>query len=194
MFDIGIGYGEILLIAVVLIIVVGPEELPGVLRTIGRYVGKIKGIADDFRSQLDEVVRESGVDKIKEEFSSVGDSMEGVVEDLNSPLVDDDILDFEEHNRRVLEREQQEKERLARAAASGAMVMAGEAGAGAVAGLEDHNEGEALPSGSAGDDDQGDGRGPVADEGGEGRDGLMAGSGNSGKMAGGKAGKTAGRA
>ena len=58
MFDIGIGFSELMLLAVLVIIVVGPEELPSLLRTIGRYIGQVKRIAGDFRAQVDEAIKE----------------------------------------------------------------------------------------------------------------------------------------
>ncbi len=66
MFDFGLGTSELLLIAMVALIVVGPKELPGLLRTIGRWVGKIKALAADFQSHLDDLTRETGVKEVKE--------------------------------------------------------------------------------------------------------------------------------
>ena len=46
MFD--IGWSELVVIAVVALIVIGPKELPGVLRTVGHYMRKIRGMASEF--------------------------------------------------------------------------------------------------------------------------------------------------
>ena len=49
----GMGAQEIAIIAIVLIIVVGPDDLPGMLRTVGRWIGSIQSLARDFRRQIE---------------------------------------------------------------------------------------------------------------------------------------------
>lgn len=71
MFD--IGWTEILIIAVVAIIVVGPKDLPGMLRTLGRYAGQLKRTAGEFRSQFDEAIRDSELDELRSTVSDMGD-------------------------------------------------------------------------------------------------------------------------
>ncbi|MCF6199513.1 MAG: Sec-independent protein translocase protein TatB [Hyphomicrobiaceae bacterium] len=98
MFDIGIGLSEILLLAVLVILVVGPEELPKLLRTVGRYIGQVKRVADDFRAQVD--------DAIKEPMEDIQESIAGVSEDLDDdPFGEEDLIDFEEHNQKILDKE-----------------------------------------------------------------------------------------
>lgn len=60
-----VGWTEILVIAIVLIIVVGPKDLPQMLRTFGRMVGKMRGMASDFRQQFDEALREADLDDVR---------------------------------------------------------------------------------------------------------------------------------
>ena len=60
-----IGWAEMLAVAVLLIIVVGPKDLPRVLRATGRWVGKARGMAREFQNSLDEIARESDLDEIK---------------------------------------------------------------------------------------------------------------------------------
>ena len=50
MFD--IGWSEILVVVIVTILVVGPKELPGLLRTLGKTVGNLRRMAGDFQSQF----------------------------------------------------------------------------------------------------------------------------------------------
>ena len=50
---------EFLLVAFVALVVIGPKELPRVLRTVGNWVGKARRVAQQFRSGFDEMVRES---------------------------------------------------------------------------------------------------------------------------------------
>ncbi|HEV3242763.1 MAG TPA: Sec-independent protein translocase protein TatB [Methyloceanibacter sp.] len=63
MFD--IGWSELLVIAVVAIIVVGPKELPRLMRTFGHYVGKLRRMAADFQRQFEEAVRDSEIDEVR---------------------------------------------------------------------------------------------------------------------------------
>jgi sec-independent protein translocase protein TatB len=70
MFD--LSWTELLVIAVVAIIVVGPKDLPRALRAVGRWTGKAKRMARDFRRQFDEALREAELDTIKKEVESVG--------------------------------------------------------------------------------------------------------------------------
>ncbi|MCR6501813.1 Sec-independent protein translocase protein TatB [Shinella sp. CPCC 101442] len=60
-----VGWTEILVIAIVLIIVVGPKDLPQMLRTFGRMVSKMRGMAGDFRQQFDEALREADLDDVR---------------------------------------------------------------------------------------------------------------------------------
>ena len=63
MFD--IGWTEMMVIAVLAIIVIGPKDLPGMLRTIGKWTGRARALAREFQSSLDEVAREAELDEIK---------------------------------------------------------------------------------------------------------------------------------
>ncbi|ADP72281.1 twin-arginine translocation protein, TatB subunit [Rhodomicrobium vannielii ATCC 17100] len=58
MFD--IAWSELLVIAVVALIFIGPKELPSMLHTLGRFVRKIRNHADDFRRQFDDSMRDGG--------------------------------------------------------------------------------------------------------------------------------------
>lgn len=71
MFD--IGWTELLVIAVVAIIVVGPKDLPGMLRTLGQYAGKLKRTAGEFREQFDDALRDSELEGLRSELSQMGD-------------------------------------------------------------------------------------------------------------------------
>jgi sec-independent protein translocase protein TatB len=70
MFD--ISWTELLVIAMVAIIVVGPKDLPRALRAVGRWTGKAKRMARDFQNQFNEALREAELDTIKKEVESVG--------------------------------------------------------------------------------------------------------------------------
>ncbi len=70
---IDIGWSEMLIVAVVAIIVIGPKDLPKALRTVGQWVGKARGMAREFRSSIDDMVRESELQEIREQANSIAD-------------------------------------------------------------------------------------------------------------------------
>jgi sec-independent protein translocase protein TatB len=69
MFD--IGWSELLVIAVVAIIVVGPKDLPRLMRGIGHYGGKLRRAAYDFQRQFEDAMRESEVEEVRKAIESV---------------------------------------------------------------------------------------------------------------------------
>lgn len=83
-----------LVIACVAIIVVGPKELPGMLRAVGKSIGKIKRMAGDFQRQVDDAIKEADLDDIKDiasnkTFAPLDDakkSMEEFAKTIQDPL------------------------------------------------------------------------------------------------------------
>jgi sec-independent protein translocase protein TatB len=63
MFD--IGWPELMLITVIALIVIGPKDLPAAIRTVTSILRKVRGMAAEFQSGLDDIAREAGVDDIK---------------------------------------------------------------------------------------------------------------------------------
>ena len=63
MFD--IGWSELLVIGVVAVVVVGPKELPRLMRTFGHYTGKLRAMASDFQRQFEDAVRDSEIDEVR---------------------------------------------------------------------------------------------------------------------------------
>jgi sec-independent protein translocase protein TatB len=63
MFDIGIW--ELLIISVVALVVVGPKDFPVFLRTVGRTIGKVKGIARDFQGTMEDVAKDMELEEIR---------------------------------------------------------------------------------------------------------------------------------
>jgi sec-independent protein translocase protein TatB len=61
----GVGGVEYLVIAALIIIFVGPKDLPGVLRTFGRWWGKIKNFSREFKASVNNIAAETGIDEIK---------------------------------------------------------------------------------------------------------------------------------
>ena len=61
----GIDSPELLIIAIVALVVIGPKELPGMLRSWGNWMSKMRGMASEFRGHVDEMVRQSELDEVK---------------------------------------------------------------------------------------------------------------------------------
>lgn len=68
MFD--IASGEMLLVALVALVVIGPKDLPRVLRYVGNWVGKARRVAAQFRSGLDEMVRQSELEELEKKWAA----------------------------------------------------------------------------------------------------------------------------
>jgi len=64
----GIDSPELLVIAVVALVVIGPKELPNLLRTWGRWMSQMRGMASEFRGHVDEMVRQSELDEVKKQL------------------------------------------------------------------------------------------------------------------------------
>ena len=64
----GIDSPELLVIAVVALVVIGPKELPGLLRTWGKWMGQARAMAAEFRGHVDEMVRQSELDEVKKQL------------------------------------------------------------------------------------------------------------------------------
>ena len=60
---------EFMLVAVIALLVIGPKELPRVLRMIGQWVGKARGVARQFRSGFDEMMRESELAEMEKKWA-----------------------------------------------------------------------------------------------------------------------------
>src|SRR5437588_2611552 len=66
MFD--ISWGKLVIIGVVALIVIGPKELPTVLRTVGQWMSKIRRMASEFQGQFQEAMREAEMADLKKQF------------------------------------------------------------------------------------------------------------------------------
>src|SRR5215813_12943431 len=89
MFD--IGWGELIVIGVVALIAIGPKELPGALRAMGHYMGKIRRMAADFQNQFQEAMREAEMADLKKQvdtLTSSFDPIESVRREIESAVED----------------------------------------------------------------------------------------------------------
>lgn len=65
-----IGWPELMVVAIVLIVVVGPKDLPKMLRTFGKTTSKMRSMASDFRRQFDDALKEAELDEVKSVMDS----------------------------------------------------------------------------------------------------------------------------
>src|SRR5206468_5708066 len=64
----GIGYSELLVIAILGLVLIGPKDLPRVMREVGRFVGKAQGMARHFRAGIDTMIRESELEEMEKKW------------------------------------------------------------------------------------------------------------------------------
>lgn len=68
MFD--VAPSELLLLAVVALVVIGPKDLPRVMRVVGQWVGRARGMARHFRSGIDEMIRQSELEEMEKRWAA----------------------------------------------------------------------------------------------------------------------------
>ena len=66
-----VGWSEMLVIAIILIVVVGPKDLPQMLRSFGRMTAKMRGMANDFQKQFNEALKEAELEDVKKSVDSL---------------------------------------------------------------------------------------------------------------------------
>ena len=88
MFD--IGWSEILVIAVVAVVVVGPKELPRMLRSFGKTMGTVRRMSNDFKRQFDDALREAereaGLEDTKKQFQSMTKPLADIRKDFDATM------------------------------------------------------------------------------------------------------------
>ncbi len=100
-----IGWQELFIIGAIALIVVGPKDLPKVLRTVSQVVRKARGLAREFQGGVADLVREAELDDIKRKVDGSTQSIESTIKDTVDPtgsLTAD--FDPAEFNRELLER------------------------------------------------------------------------------------------
>ena len=76
-----LGWSELLLIGIAALIVVGPRDLPRMLRTLGRYVAKAKSVAREFQRSMDEAARQADMDDLRDMRKELDRDMAGMREE-----------------------------------------------------------------------------------------------------------------
>lgn len=66
-----VGMSELVVIAIVALIVVGPKDLPVLLRRFGQFMAKLRGMASEFRASFDEMARQTELDELRKEVDAM---------------------------------------------------------------------------------------------------------------------------
>ena len=90
MFD--VASSELMLVVLVALLVIGPKDLPRVLRVVGKWVGKARGVAAHFRSGFDEMIRQSELEELEKKWKAENERiMRAHPADPRADVVGDDI-------------------------------------------------------------------------------------------------------
>lgn len=93
----GFGAPELIIIVILALVVVGPKDLPLMMRKAGRFIGQMRAMARDFQKSFDELGREAEMAELKKEIealkkanpvSEVADELRAAEADLKRPALD----------------------------------------------------------------------------------------------------------
>ena len=104
MFD--LGWTELLLIGIVALIVVGPKDLPGMFRAVGKFIGKAKGMAREFSRAMNDAADQSGVNDIASTFKKASNPMKSAMDEVRK-TTDSVTRDLKESAKPALSEERQ---------------------------------------------------------------------------------------
>jgi sec-independent protein translocase protein TatB len=71
MFDFGVGYSEIFVLGIIAMIVIGPKDMPAVLRKFGQMMQRVRGMAREFQSHVDVAMKDAGVADLKKDLQGM---------------------------------------------------------------------------------------------------------------------------
>ena len=66
-----LGFGEIVLLAILALVVVGPKDLPKLMRGLGRAIAQLRKMGDEFRGAFDQMAREAELDELRREIEAL---------------------------------------------------------------------------------------------------------------------------
>lgn len=84
----GLGFSEIVVLGIIALLVVGPKDLPLMMRKLGRWLARLRGMAQEFRSGFDELARQAELDELKREVEALRrhSSFSGLVDEITRPV------------------------------------------------------------------------------------------------------------
>ena len=113
-----IGFPEFLLISFILLIVVGPKDLPKVLRSITSFIRKIKSMASEFHSGIDDLANEAEISNLREEVNKIdskslidehADEIKKLEDDVNIKSIKNDVDDIKKSNNKKIDKKSNSK-------------------------------------------------------------------------------------
>jgi len=86
-------WSHIVILLIVALVVVGPKDLPRLMRIIGQWTGKARAMANEFRRSFDEMARQSELDELRKEIESLRNErpLADIARDLNKSIIPDDM-------------------------------------------------------------------------------------------------------
>jgi sec-independent protein translocase protein TatB len=89
-----LSWSHILLVLVVALVVVGPKDLPRLMREVGRWAGKARAMADQFRKSFDEMARQSELDELRREIDALRNMrpLSDVERQMNEAMLPPDLV------------------------------------------------------------------------------------------------------
>ena len=83
-----LGFQEILILAVLALVVIGPKDLPLMLRKLGRFTARLRGMAQEFRTGFDELARQAELDELKREVEALRrtTNLSSLANEITKPL------------------------------------------------------------------------------------------------------------
>ncbi|MDR3509960.1 MAG: Sec-independent protein translocase protein TatB, partial [Caulobacteraceae bacterium] len=81
---------EVLIIGALALIVIGPKDLPIAMRKLGQFIGRMRGMAAEFRASFDELARQSELEELRKQVEALRTSQTNLITSVN-PLTDDHV-------------------------------------------------------------------------------------------------------
>jgi len=86
-------WSHILILLIVALVVVGPKDLPRLMRIVGQWMAKARRMADEFRKSFDDMARQSELDELRKEIESLRAErpLAGIESDLHQSIIPDEL-------------------------------------------------------------------------------------------------------
>ena len=121
-----LSWSHILILLIVALVVVGPKDLPRLMRIAGQWMGKARAMADQFRKSFDDMARQSELDELRKEIENLRGErpLAGLERDMHQAIVPDDMksvpaIAVETETAPIVEQEAAEQEEAAEPLAPG---------------------------------------------------------------------------